>query len=217
MPNRPCSPACGFRPATPIRGERDAEPRQRPRGQPNRLAEPGARVSARGTSLSGTCTVARTTRSCSDQNIIATSVTPHRCASRSVWPRHCRPGRGERFLVDGRGHDGVGAPGARRRRGGDDRLVRRHRRTRRSRARRETRPARRACADRRSRAGSASTTRGSRDGLEGDLRADAGRIAGRDRDDRPRARVIAAARSNRRRSSGWRCDRARSRACASAA
>ena len=64
LPMTPCSPACGFSPATASFG----------RGWPKRgsseavsaiVASSSSAVRARGTSDSGMCTVARTTRSCS--------------------------------------------------------------------------------------------------------------------------------------------------------
>ncbi len=55
----------------------------------------------RGTSRSGTCTVASTTRSVGEWNIIATSDTPHRCASRSVWPFQPRPAAAKAALLTG--------------------------------------------------------------------------------------------------------------------
>jgi hypothetical protein len=58
-------------------------------------------VIARGTSASGMWTVASTTRSGSDQNIIATPGTPQRCASRSVWPFHSIPAAANAALLIG--------------------------------------------------------------------------------------------------------------------
>ena len=64
-PNSPCSPACGFSPATAIRG--CAMPnRGSSRAVSAIVASSDACVSARGTSASGMCTVASTTRSASE-------------------------------------------------------------------------------------------------------------------------------------------------------
>jgi len=58
-------------------------------------------VSARGTLASGTCTVASTTLSGSDQNIIATVGLAVRCPSRSVCPFHGSPARAKAALFTG--------------------------------------------------------------------------------------------------------------------
>ena len=59
------------------------------------------RVSSRGTSVSGTCTVASTTLSGSDQNIIATRGERVSSASRSVCPFHGSPARENPSLFTG--------------------------------------------------------------------------------------------------------------------
>ncbi len=65
------------------------------------MSPSSASVSSRGTSASGTCTVARTTFSGSDQNIMATRGERVRCASRSVCPFQSSPARENPSLLTG--------------------------------------------------------------------------------------------------------------------
>ncbi len=58
-------------------------------------------VSVRGTSASGMWTVASTTRSAGDSNIIATKSLPVRCPSRSVWPFQGSPASAKASLLTG--------------------------------------------------------------------------------------------------------------------
>jgi hypothetical protein len=57
--------------------------------------------SAPGTSRSGMWIVASTTRNRSDQNIMAASRAPQRCASKSVWPRQVSPAAASASLLIG--------------------------------------------------------------------------------------------------------------------
>jgi hypothetical protein len=68
-----------------------------------------SRVSTRGTSASAMWTVASTTRSSGESNIIATNGVPVRCARRSGVAAPGEPGERESLFADGRGCDGVDA------------------------------------------------------------------------------------------------------------
>ena len=98
-----------------------------------------SRVISRGTSASGTCTVASTTFSGSDQNIIATRGLPVRWPSRSVWPFQGRPARANASLLTGAVAMAATRSGLRVAHGGADRVVRGAARLGREHARRETR------------------------------------------------------------------------------
>ena len=79
-------------------------------------------VSSRGTSRSGTCTVARTTRSGSEWNIIAARGARQVTAAGRCVPSRAARAR-ERLLVDRRRRDGIDAPRLRIAHGGDDGVV----------------------------------------------------------------------------------------------
>ena len=74
-----------------------------------RRGRPSARAARR---ASATWTVASTTRSAGDSNIIATNGLPVRCAEQVRVPAPRQPGQRKRLLADGRRRDGVDAPRA---------------------------------------------------------------------------------------------------------
>ena len=100
-PNRPCSPACGLRPATAIRGAASAEPRQLARGQRDRRFERSLRQRARHLrerrrEPSPARRAARRNRTSSRRR-----GAPVRCASRSVWPLQGSPASRNASLLIG--------------------------------------------------------------------------------------------------------------------
>ena len=99
-PIRPCSPACGFSPATASRGLATPN-RGSSRAVSAIVRSMSARVTSAGTSRSATWTVASTTRSAGDSNIIATNGLPVRCPSRSVCPFHGNPASANASLLTG--------------------------------------------------------------------------------------------------------------------
>ena len=99
-PSNPSSPAWGFSPARARRG-RAMPNRGSSRAVRSTTSRSSSRVSSRGTSASGTWTVASTTFNGSDQNIIAARGAPVRCASRSVCPFHGNPAREKASLFTG--------------------------------------------------------------------------------------------------------------------
>ncbi len=110
VPSRPSSPACGLSPATAMRGDVMPNRGKRRRRQPDDARAIGRSSALAATSASGMCTVARTTRSFSDQNIIATSLDAAEMREQigMAFPRQA--GGGKRRLVDRRRGDGLHPP-----------------------------------------------------------------------------------------------------------
>ena len=126
-----------------------------------------------GTSRSATWTVASTTRSAGDSNIIATNGLPVRWPSRSVCPFQGNPASGKRFFAHRRGRNGVHLAALGPPHGRDDGVVGGLAGGRRDLADRHAQACRRADDDRLADLAHARVGGGHR----GDLRADAGRVA----------------------------------------
>ena len=105
-PNSPCSPACGFRPQTAMRG--CVKPSSFIASLPSSMVRRMRSVPASQAVRSGTCVVTWMVERRSLHSSMRDSVAPHNSAMYSVWPVNGAPGKRDGFLVQRRGHHGFG-------------------------------------------------------------------------------------------------------------